>query len=130
MHDWRSLSHVRWECKYHVDHAPERTWRHLDTMQFETRVVAWTPRADCKACGVKTIAVAKRRKAKVLGGSEGQLVIGRSAYFKRWGTSQAPEAEDCSMRAGRNVRTSRSTWRSIWAIHAAHYHQEPWRGNH
>ncbi|MCP4003316.1 MAG: ISL3 family transposase, partial [bacterium] len=26
-------------------------------MQFETRIVARTPRADCKACGVKTIAV-------------------------------------------------------------------------
>lgn len=40
-----------------ADHAPQRTWRHLDTMQFETRIVARTPRADCKACGVKTIAV-------------------------------------------------------------------------
>lgn len=40
-----------------ADHGPERTWRHLDTMQFETKIVARTPRADCKACGVKTIAV-------------------------------------------------------------------------
>ncbi len=40
-----------------ADHAPERTWRHLDTMQFETRIVARAPRADCKACGVKTTAV-------------------------------------------------------------------------
>jgi transposase len=40
-----------------ADHAPERTWRHLDTMQFETRIVARTPRADCKACGVKTTSV-------------------------------------------------------------------------
>jgi transposase len=40
-----------------ADHAPQRTWRHLDTMQFETRIVARTPRADCKVCGVKTIAV-------------------------------------------------------------------------
>jgi transposase len=37
-----------------ADHAPERTWRHLDTMQFETILVARVPRADCKACGVKT----------------------------------------------------------------------------
>ena len=36
-----------------ADHAPERTWRHLDTMQFETRIVARSPRADCKTCGVK-----------------------------------------------------------------------------
>jgi transposase len=44
------------ECTI-ADHAPERTWRHLDTMQFETRIVARTPRADCETCGVKTIAV-------------------------------------------------------------------------
>ena len=40
-----------------ADHGPERTWRHLDTMRFETRIAARTPRADCRACGVKTIAV-------------------------------------------------------------------------
>jgi transposase len=40
-----------------ADHAPERSWRHLDTMQFETKIRARTPRADCKECGIKTIAV-------------------------------------------------------------------------
>jgi len=40
-----------------ADHAPERTWRHLDTMQFETRLRARVPRANCQACGVKTTAV-------------------------------------------------------------------------
>lgn len=40
-----------------ADRAPERRWRHLDTMQFETQLVARTPRADCQSCGVKTIAV-------------------------------------------------------------------------
>ena len=44
------------ECSI-ADHAPQRTWRHLDTMQFETRLCARTPRANCKACGVKTITV-------------------------------------------------------------------------
>jgi transposase len=44
------------ECSI-ADHAPERTWRHLDTMQFETRLRARVPRANCKACGVKTTAV-------------------------------------------------------------------------
>lgn len=32
-----------------ADHAPERTWRHLDTTQFETRLRARTPRANCSA---------------------------------------------------------------------------------
>jgi transposase len=40
-----------------ADHAPERSWRHLDTMQFETVLRAATPRANCSQCGVKTIAV-------------------------------------------------------------------------
>lgn len=33
-----------------ADHAPERTWRHLDTMQYETVLVARLPRADCQGC--------------------------------------------------------------------------------
>lgn len=43
-------------CSRH-DLAPERTWRHLDTMQFETLLKARVPRAACKDCGVKTCAV-------------------------------------------------------------------------
>ncbi len=37
------------------DHAPERRWRHLDTMQFETVLVARIPRVNCAEHGVKTI---------------------------------------------------------------------------
>jgi transposase len=44
------------ECSL-ADHAPERTWRHLDTMQFETILRARIPRAKCAQCGVKTIEV-------------------------------------------------------------------------
>jgi transposase len=40
-----------------ADHAPARKWRHLDTMQFETVLIAKTPRANCTACGVKTTTV-------------------------------------------------------------------------
>ena len=39
------------------DHAPERKWRHLDTMQFETELRARVPRCQCERCGVKTIGV-------------------------------------------------------------------------
>lgn len=39
------------------DHAPERKWRHLDTMQFETELRARVPRCQCDRCGVKTIEV-------------------------------------------------------------------------
>jgi transposase len=44
------------ECSIH-DSAPERTWRHLDTMQFTTLIRARTPRSDCPEHGVKTMQV-------------------------------------------------------------------------
>jgi len=37
------------------DHAAEQRWRHLDTMQFETILVARLPRCQCKEHGVKTV---------------------------------------------------------------------------
>lgn len=37
------------------DHAPERCWRHLDTMQYSTSLRARVPRVDCADCGVQTI---------------------------------------------------------------------------
>ena len=44
------------ECPI-ADHAPERGWRHLDTMRFETILRTGVPRSGCGKCGVKTIAV-------------------------------------------------------------------------
>ena len=44
-------------CSLH-DSAPERTWRHLDTMQFTTLIRARTPRSQCPEHGVKTMQVA------------------------------------------------------------------------
>jgi transposase len=43
-------------CSIH-DCAPERTWRHLDTMQFTTLIRARTPRSNCPVHGVKTMQV-------------------------------------------------------------------------
>ena len=37
------------------DHAAERSWRHLDTMQFQTVLIARPPRTRCPACGIKTV---------------------------------------------------------------------------
>ena len=36
------------------DYSAERKWRHLDTMQFSTVLVAKSPRVKCSDCGVKT----------------------------------------------------------------------------
>ena len=43
-------------CPRH-DHAPERTWRHLDVMQFTTLIRARTPRCVCPTHGVETVRV-------------------------------------------------------------------------
>ncbi|MHB9008374.1 MAG: ISL3 family transposase [Limisphaerales bacterium] len=43
-------------CSIH-DSAPERTWRHLDTMRFTTLIRARIPRAKCPEHGVRTMAV-------------------------------------------------------------------------
>ena len=39
------------------DRVPEQRWRHLDTMQFETIIIARVPRCQCAECGVKTLTV-------------------------------------------------------------------------
>ncbi len=39
------------------DHHKARTWRHLDTCQFETFLTAQVPRLNCRACGVLTAQV-------------------------------------------------------------------------
>lgn len=39
------------------DHAPERRWRHLDTMQFRTEIVSRLPRVSCETHGVLTVSV-------------------------------------------------------------------------
>lgn len=40
-----------------ADRTPERQWRHLDTMQFQTVLRARVSRAKCSSCGVETIAL-------------------------------------------------------------------------
>ena len=52
---------LRWpcpECGVMVplyDHAPERSWRHLDSCQFRTFLHARPPRVNCKQHGVKQV---------------------------------------------------------------------------
>ncbi len=45
------------DCATLYNHDPEQRWRHLDTMQFETILIARIPRSKCEKCGVKTISV-------------------------------------------------------------------------
>ena len=43
------------EVRHLKDHAASRSWRHLDTMQFTTLIVARIPRTKCPECGVHNI---------------------------------------------------------------------------
>jgi transposase len=59
--EWTPLAALRCpECGEQCamkDYLPERTWRHLDVMQFETILRARVPRADCPEHGVKSVGV-------------------------------------------------------------------------
>lgn len=54
---------TRWPCPECqqllacADHAEERTWRHLDTCQFQTHLHARVPRVQCPTHGVKQVRV-------------------------------------------------------------------------
>lgn len=39
------------------DHHQARTWRHLDTCQFQTLLTASVPRVNCTACGIHTVRI-------------------------------------------------------------------------
>lgn len=55
---------VRWKCPECdrelacYDHSEERTWRHLDTCQLQTLLVARLPRVQCPEHGVKQVGAA------------------------------------------------------------------------
>ena len=60
---WLEHDPTRWPCPdcetelAGFDHAAERTWRHLDTCQFETHLHAEIPRVQCPTHGVKQVRV-------------------------------------------------------------------------
>ncbi len=60
---WLAHDETRWrcpECESELgcwDHAEERTWRHLDTCQFQTYLHARIPRVQCPTHGVKQVIV-------------------------------------------------------------------------
>ena len=60
---WAEHGETRWPCPdcgerlAAFDHAEARTWRHLDTCQFETHLHARIPRVQCPTHGVKQVRV-------------------------------------------------------------------------
>jgi len=59
----RLSTRCRFECPVCGKPAPRydrrelRTWRHLDTMQFKTYLIASLPRVECKEHGIQTVKV-------------------------------------------------------------------------
>lgn len=60
---WLEHEPIRWPCPEcgaelaGFDHAEERTWRHLDTCQFQTHLHAEVPPVQCPTHGVKQVRV-------------------------------------------------------------------------
>jgi transposase len=58
---WAEHSDVKWRCPDCAtelavyDHSEERSWRHLDSMQFKTFLHARVPRVQCPEHGVKQV---------------------------------------------------------------------------
>jgi transposase len=80
------------ECGREVgihDWAPERAWRHLDTMQFETILRARTPRCNCPEHGVKTVTVPWAEP-------HGRF----TALFERWAVAVLLAARSVTQAAG------------------------------
>ena len=53
MHDWRSLSHVRWECKYHIVITPK--YRKKTIFGERRKQIGMIIRELCKQRGVELI---------------------------------------------------------------------------
>jgi transposase len=60
---WAEHAETKWPCPEcgkefaAYDHAPERSWRHLDSCQFKTVLRARIPRVDCPEHGVRQVRV-------------------------------------------------------------------------
>jgi transposase len=60
---WAEHADTRWPCPECLqalpchDHVDERVWRHLDTCQYQTFLLAGVPRVDCPTHGVRQVRV-------------------------------------------------------------------------
>lgn len=92
------------ECKTELpchDHAEERRWRHLDSCQFKTILIARQPRVNCPEHGVKTVSVPWAEKS-----SRFTLMFVRFAIDVLLATQTVEGA--CAL--------LRTTWDETWSI--------------
>lgn len=80
------------------DHAPERTWRHLNLFEFEAHIHARLPRTHCKQCGVKLIV--------------NNWAEGASPYTAKFESFVIDLAKECSVEGVRRI--AGLTWDQVW----------------
>jgi transposase len=116
---------ARWPCPEcggelaTFDHAEARTWRHLDTCQFETHLHAQIPRIQCPTHGVKQVRVpwAEPRSRFTLlmerlviqlmlqcSTVKGACTIARISWDEAWGIMQRAVARGQARKPARPIR--------------------------
>ena len=116
---------ARWPCPEcggelaAFDHAEARTWRHLDTCQFETHLHAAIPRIQCPTHGVKQVRVpwAEPRSRFTLlmerlvidlmlqcSTVKGACTIARISWDEAWGIMQRAVARGQARKPARPIR--------------------------
>ena len=135
---WLEHEPTRWPCPDcgetvpAFDHAAERTWRHLDTCQFQTHLHAKIPRVQCPAHGVKQVRVPwaePRSRFTVLlerliidlilqcSTVKGACEIAGVSWDEAWGVmSRASHGATRGRRRGRSLTSASTRRRSARAI--------------
>jgi transposase len=122
---WLEHDPTRWRCPEcdaelaGFDHAEERTWRHLDTCQFETHLHAEIPRVQCPTHGIKQVRVpwAEPRSRFTLlferliidlirqcSTVKGACAIARVSWDEAWGVMSRAVARGQARKTARAIR--------------------------
>jgi transposase len=121
---WLAHEATRWPCPEcgtelaGFDHAEARTWRHLDTCQFQTHLHAEIPRVQCPTHGVRQVRVpwaAPRSRFTLLmerlvidlilqcSTVQGACAIARISWDEAWGIMQRAVARGQARKPARPV---------------------------
>lgn len=134
-------SHLKFSCKNCgclcsvYDHQKERTWRHLDTCDYETYVVASLPRTSC-SCGISTIKPSWSRsqsrftlmfESHVIDVLQQTQVISRSALLLNLTESQIKTIRDNAVIRGLK---NRQDWGSYELVHVCIDEKSLHQGHH
>lgn len=110
--------HCGTQCSVY-DHNDQRVWRHLDTCDYYTYLIASLPRVNCKDCGIHTIAPSwSRPNSKFTLDFESHAidvlhqtqVLSRSAVQLRISVDQLKYLQQQAVQRGLNRRKGNSSY--------------------